>query len=438
MKNRVATEVLFVKSMKPHYHESEAEIVLVLSGEVTVHKIERQIRLGEGQFTFVNRRILHYISSEAGAFILSARIVLKEFQDIFSRMEYVEFMGDYDRQQSGQHRPLAARKAAIVVDFLVMNHQMQDQPQRSKDKWFYEEQMLRFLFDSYQLSDHVKAEEEHISQEMADRYYMVAEYVSRNIHKKIRMEDVLRTLYMNAAYFSQFMKKVGGIGFKEFVSYRKLIMISMLLIDERYSLREIAELVDMTDMKAFHSNFKKCFKTSPAKWRERLLQIQDDFEVCTDGQVLESYIQRHRINRHRDNTILKNLRHVIACKEQGISLKDVEVVIAPYADMDGELDDDYQVYKFSETLFRLIQETEAKVVMVYPVRIVKEEIHSGLMIHALKSFIVSFGIHEIRRWKIVFQAGNAAELAEAERLRARLAAALGALNIQISLMLEDG
>lgn len=434
MEARMTTDLIYVKSMKPHYHDGELEIILVLEGEVTVHKMERSILLKEGQFTFINRRIVHYITG-GGAYILSSHIHLKQFRDCFERIEYVEFMTI--NEQDKYERPLQERQCAIVRDQVIKDYLLKNQPELAEEKTFNEKQLMQYLFLSFQLTASYKKEDGHQNRELTERYYQIVEYISKHIHEKITAEDVLKEVYMNAAYFSQFMKKVGGIGFKEFVSYRKLVFINTLMLNETYTLTEIADLVEMTDMKAFYLNFKKIFKTSPAKWREKLMAVVDDYEFREADALVEQFILRHRIHHHRENSMSKYYRFISRCKENGISMQGMEVMVNPYEDMGEQLDRDYQPYKYSGALFYLIRAVGAKIVLIYPMRVlVNAEIHE-LTITTLKHFVHMNEVHEMKKyWKVRLKASNAQELAAARQLAAEIDSEIGILSVDIVLELQ--
>ena len=434
METRMTTEMIYVKTMKPHYHESELEIVLVLEGEAVVQKMERAITLKEGQFTFINRRIVHYITSD-GAYILSTRIRLSQFRDCFERIEYVEFMtiNEMDKYE----RPLSERQKAIVRDQVIKDYMLKDRSEAKEEKELNEKQLMLYLFLSFQLTATYRKEDGHQNNELTERYYQIVEYISKHIHEKITTEDILKEVYMNATYFSQFMKKVGGVGFKEFLSYRKLIFINMLLLNDAYTLTAIADLVDITDMKAFYLNFKKAFKTSPAKWRERLLAMTDDYEICDQAPRLQRFMVRHRINRHRENSMSRYYRFVSKCKENGISLKDSEIMINPYEDMGEDMDQDYQAYKYSGPLFHLIRSVGAKVVLVYPVRLLLNEEIYKLTIETLKHFINMNGVNETKKWKLCLEASKTQEIELARRFTAEIDDKVGIFNVKTILNLTS-
>lgn len=438
MERRMTTDLIYVKSMKPHYHEGDLEIVLVLEGEVTVHKMERLVHLKEGEFTFINRRIVHYITSE-GAYILSSRLQLNQFRECFKQIEYVEFMTM--NEQDLYERPLQERQKAIVRDQVIKDYLLQNrldgsEPPVLEEKIFNEKQLMHYLFLSFQLMASYKKEDGHQNWELTERYYQIVEYISKHIHEKITTEDVLKEFYMNAAYFSQFMKKVGGIGFKDFVTYRKMVFINMLLLNEQYTINEIAELVEITDMKMFYQNFKKTFKTSPAKWREQILAIEDSYEIQTDVKLVERFVVRHRIDHHRENSMSRYYRFISCCKEKGISLQDTEVMVNPYEDMGDEIDRDYQAYKYSGALFELIREVGAKVVLAYPMKIVLDEEVYALTVTTLKHIFHMNEVNEVKKWRILLKASNVKELETAQRLKKEIEEKIGSFNVDIVLELK--
>lgn len=431
MDNRMNTEMLYIKSMPPHFHAEELELLLVLSGSVTVHRMERHTELHEGQFTFVNRRIVHYITSE-GAYVLSTRVLLKEFRHIFDRMEFVEFMNQDENPLT--QRPLKSRLNAIVVDFMIRDYQLGRHPEQEAEKEFNEDQLMDFIFIGYQMASCLKKDNEYLNQELTERFYLIVEYIMTHVHEKIMVEDIMKLVYMNPAYFSQFMKKAGGVGFKDFFMYRKLMLINMLLLDHQYSISEIASMVNLNDMKAFYQIFKKYFHTSPARWREMLWQIPEDYRICEDQTVLQAFMQKYHIDKHRENSLARLYRYIKKCKKEGISLEDVELSVDPYADLTDSNDPDYQPYKYSSSLIHLIQDVKARLVLVYPLRILQDEQHYRLMMQTMQTFVVGHGVNEMRRWKIVIQAEQSEDIRKAQQIRQDLIRQFGFTNVFVRIL----
>lgn len=429
MSKRMNTAMLYIRSVQPHYHADDLEILLALKGNVTVCRMERKLELKEGQFTFINRRIVHHMISD-GAYVLITTIRLSEFRNVYDRIESVEFLNQDDI--ANFQRPLRERLNAIVVDFMIKDYQLGKNTQMLSEKKFNENQLVYFIFISYQMAEGLKKEGGYLNRDTMDRFYQVAEYIMNHIYEKITAEDILKLVYMNPTYFSQFMKKAGGVGFKDFLTYRKLMVIEMLLIDDQYSMSEIASMVDLGDMKAFYHVFKKFFKTSPAKWREYLQKVTDDYQVLEEESVLEDFIQKYRINKHRENNMARLYRYITECRESGISLQDVEIIIDPYGDMTDSNEEDYQPYKYSGALFSMLHNINVKLSLTFSMKILQDERHSELLINSLKEFIRSHGANEVRKWGIILRVEEYEDFAAARTIRQKIFD-MGIVNVHIVL-----
>ena len=424
---RIDVRMMEVYSSKAHYHQDDLEIILVLKGSLTIHKVQRHLTIHEGQFTFINRFIVHSIESD-GATILSAKVRLSEFKDIFEKIEYVEFLNNDEIHEI--ERPLKERLNAIVVDLLIKFYYDQEE---EKERWLNENNLVHLLFLSYQLISHTKNQEEYPTYELQLRYYSIVEYIMKHMDKKIEVEDILQEFYMNRAYFSQFMKKIGGEGFKTFLSYRKLIHILDQLIDDQLSMAEIAASVGILNMKSFYGLFKKYFDVSPMKWKKKTALIQDHYQKIYEEQPLQDFIKKYHIDKHRDNTIYKLYKYLAIAKANKINMKGIDIVLNPYLDMGEEMDEDYQVYKFLDRLTQLTKSIDAHLKLIFPFHYLKEESQKELLFQALRLQALQNGVNELKKWKICFYIDRLYDYPDALALKAYIEKTIGTLNIQIAL-----
>lgn len=381
MQDRIQTNMLYVKSMRPHYHKDLLEIILVLDGTVEVYKVERKVTLEKGQFTFVNRNVVHYLKSE-GAHIISCKIKLADFKYIYDKIEYVEFMAEGELNEA--NKPLMGKLNTILVDNIIRLFYLRNQTYLIDEVQFNEHQIVYSLYREYQLISHMTFDLYGANKEVQDRYYFVVEYIIENMNKKILTQDVVSQLYMNPTYFSQFMKKVGGTGFKEFILYRKLVYIQRYLIENDYSMNEIASMVGITDMKSFYNIFKKSFHMSPAKWKHMIQEIKDDFECYADKEVLDSFILEFSIHKHKDNTISKIYKELTVFKSEGNRLYGTNIIVNPYQDMGKVIDPDYQVYKCIDSLVKILKELDGTLTLKFPYHYLKEHKERDLLIKTMR------------------------------------------------------
>lgn len=429
MSRRITTQMAFVNSRAPYYNENELEVILVLDGTITVTKIERSFVLSEGEFTFINRHIVHTLESEKGAHILITKIDLSSFKHVFERMEYVEFLNT--NEIYAVERPLKKQLNAIVVDSLVKLYQFQLSNVDTDEVIFEENQLMHLLFLNYQLITHIKEIEEHPTSELLERYYQIVEYIMNNIHQKIMAEDIISLVYMNPTYFSQFMKRIGGVGFKEFVYYRKLVMICKYLLNPKLTMNETALMVGITDMKSFYGNFKKKFNVSPSKWRHRITQVADEYQMIENQEVLNHFIEKNHIHRHRENTITHILKSLIECQRQNIKINDVGIDVEPYKAMGDVYDPDYQVYKHYGALTRTKNSMGAYLILHFPMKFLQEEMQIELLLKAINEHVLLFGLQTMRKDYFVLHANTYEELDQAKKIKSRIERTIGNLRIVV-------
>ncbi|MCD8028280.1 MAG: AraC family transcriptional regulator [Erysipelotrichaceae bacterium] len=387
--SRIETSMCYVKSIKPHFHKDELEIILVLQGEITYYKVERKVKVKAGEFVFANRFVPHYIESD-GATILTSKIKIEEFAHIFPRIAYVEFM-NFDELMV-LDKPLKQRINQILEDFIIKDYLLNNS-QDTNQKYFNEDLIAQLLFSHYQLISHLKKEDNYLKDDILDRYYLIVEYVWTHIHEKIVVDDVLKCVYMNGAYFSQFMKNISGNGFKEFATYRKLIVCVDMLIDTDMSMIDIADSVGIRDMKSFYIIFKRYFQISPAKYRAMMRKIQNDYELIDDLDIINNYIDQYCIHLNdNDNTIEKAYHYLYSFKKD-LNTLEYEIIISPYQDMGDEIDETYQPYKYIYMLATIIENSTAKCVLRYPFWILKDQNHWNLLLTSLSSLAHAFGFN---------------------------------------------
>lgn len=429
---RIRVKMMEVYSKKAHYHQDDLEIILVLKGSLTIHKVQRSLTIHEGEFTFINRFIVHSIQSD-GAKVLTIKIRLSEFKDIFEKIEYVEFLNNDEIHAI--ERPLKDRLNAVVIDLLIkLYSNSKDERERLLD----ENNLVYLLFLSYQLISHTKNQEEYPAFELQLRYYSIVEYIMKHMDKKIEVEDILQEFYMNPTYFSQFMKKIGGEGFKTFLSYRKLIHILDLLIDDQLSMVEIANSVGILNMKSFYGLFKKYFEDSPIKWKEKTALINDDCYEIKEEQPLQDFIRKYHIDKHRDNTIYKLYKYLVIAKANKMDMSGLDIVLNPYLDMGEDIDEDYQVFKFLDMLVQLIKSLDAHIKIIFPFHYLKVDGQKQLLFQALRLQTLQNGINEVKKWKICFYIDRLSDYQEAMDLKNNIEKIIGTLDIHIALDVLGG
>lgn len=412
MKSNMSTKMLYVKSLSPHYHQNELEILVVLKGTIHMYKLDRMEVIHQGQFVMVNKNITHWLKSN-GAYVLISKIDLKRFRHIYEKIEYVEFYHIKETIDTD----LKQRLNGVIIDCVIKNFIYQNFQIANQEITLNENQLMSTLYSFYRLNSFMKEDDEFVSNELLDRYYHVVEYVNKHIHEKIVVDDVLKHLYMNSTYFSQFMKKVGGWGFKEFVSYVKFTKVVQYLISGELTMTEIATEVGITDMKSFYNSFKKYFHMSPSKWRKSISHIENEYIYCFDDQILKEYIHKYNIANHQINTITKSYKTLLEYQMNNVDLNEVKMFVRPYDDMKDYNSKYYQVYKNLTLLIKKADELGVKIDFVIPIHCLKDEEHENLLKNLLIENTKLYSSHDLRKWEITLLAESKSDIEKAQNIK---------------------
>ena len=430
MEERIHSKVYYVKETKLHMNTNELQIILVLKGTIKIHKVDEAIELKENEFTFINTKLPYYIESD-GAYVLSTLIDLSKFTNIFDKIEYVEFitLDTISHIEGG----LKARLDYSIIDFVVKNYLYTDKSYYISEKQFNEEQLVCLLFSQYQLINYNRDFEQYYSSDLIDRYYTIVKYIIDHIHEKIKAPDILEVVYMNQTYFSQFMKKVSGIGFKEFVNYRKLAIVMNEMVHRDDALSDIANEVGITDMKSFYNIFKKYHNTSPALWKKEMTNLKDDYEEVDNEDIIHDYAMQANIMKHNESTFEKLTKYLLICKANNVNLTGMEISINPYLDCKEGEEMYYQPYKYITSALTALNPFHIKLVLNYEFKNLRQEGEKALLLNTLKVCTFRVGLAEMKKWRIIFNVDNIRDFNEAKAFKAQIEKTTSNVNVIISL-----
>ncbi|MDR0570936.1 MAG: helix-turn-helix domain-containing protein [Clostridiales Family XIII bacterium] len=94
------------------------------------------------------------------------------------------------------------------------------------------------------------------------------EYISRNYHSALTLDEVSGYVGFNATYFSHLFKKVTGMNFLEYLTEVRVDKAKALLIDTEHSVADISVQVGYNDIKHFSKLFRKTTGLSPSEYRK--------------------------------------------------------------------------------------------------------------------------------------------------------------------------
>lgn len=95
----------------------------------------------------------------------------------------------------------------------------------------------------------------------------IIEYVRKNYHKGIGVNEVAKDLHINPSYMSRIFKNEKGITVKHFITHYRMNIAAEKLVTTNLSVQQISEQCGYRDLQAFRKTFKEYFNMSPNQYR---------------------------------------------------------------------------------------------------------------------------------------------------------------------------
>lgn len=126
-----------------------------------------------------------------------------------------------------------------------------------------------YLFIS-ELIEHSLSKKSRQHDEAKDFYIREAiNFIERNYQKNITVEDMAKHCNLNRHYFTRLFKEQMSISPQQFLIHYRLSQSCELLKNTYKNLQEIAEEIGYANQFNYSTAFKRYYKLSPHKWRQR-------------------------------------------------------------------------------------------------------------------------------------------------------------------------
>lgn len=97
---------------------------------------------------------------------------------------------------------------------------------------------------------------------------IVKKYIDEKYTKDITLEELSEYVCLSPKYISDIFKKDFGINFKDYVTFIRTEHAKTFLMEPRYKITEVAEMVGYNNVKYFSKTFKKVVGITPTSFRK--------------------------------------------------------------------------------------------------------------------------------------------------------------------------
>lgn len=105
-----------------------------------------------------------------------------------------------------------------------------------------------------------------------DKIRHIKDFLLRNFHKKVTLEDVAKAVYLSPKYLSRLFKEHAKIGFNEYKLSLKIEQAKKLLQKTGYTVEQISDKLGYQNPESFIRQFKKNSKLTPTGFRKKMLK----------------------------------------------------------------------------------------------------------------------------------------------------------------------
>ena len=93
------------------------------------------------------------------------------------------------------------------------------------------------------------------------------EYIAKNLHQRIKLDDLSSLVSMNPNYLSVQFKKITGTSVKEYINIQKIKEAQFLLKSSNYSINEISVILDFASQSHLTKTFKELTGQTPLEYK---------------------------------------------------------------------------------------------------------------------------------------------------------------------------
>lgn len=260
-------EIIDKPTTAPHWHE-EMELIYVIEGVVNIGSRGSGYQLNEGDVMLINSDEIHHVYSEAKARYLSLHLSYSFAKQFDPRLETATFEINADAQE--KLRPL--------LQELAVCH---GEENRTFKDYACLMDIFHILFTDCRRS---KKHRMYRSDKTADCNARIAvDYIELHYRENLSRDIMASVLGLHPVYFSQYFKRVTGMGFHSYVNTVRMKHALNDLIYRNYSISAAAQENGFANLKSFETACKRSYGLTPLRLKKMRTKTNETKEKTERG-----------------------------------------------------------------------------------------------------------------------------------------------------------
>ena len=317
------------------------QVMLVISGEITVETNSRYYLLKENDLLVINRNQYYQAKGSRTNSVLMLNISDRYMSKAYSSYRTSRFEC-YSREIDMGRELMVGKLRKLLVE-LMLTYYRRDESYQIEIQAFISELLLilirRFKQKGSSL-EKIDTKDERLNQIIA--------YMEKNYDQSITLEEIAHHFYLSSGYLSRYFKQKVGTGFNRFLMNIRLEHSLKDLLYTSNSISQIAMKNGFPNTKSFTTLFKEIYEDTPKNYREKhqvervdsvkSYNLEDASEIIQSPSILErlgailtnsdetynntetkseelkidlSHVSTNKINRPMHNLVIGELRELL-------------------------------------------------------------------------------------------------------------------------------
>ncbi|KGR76871.1 helix-turn-helix domain-containing protein [Ureibacillus manganicus] len=249
-----------IKYLSPKVNHG-LELIFVINGEVTVEIDSRFFVLKEQDLLLINRNQLYQVKGNTSNSVLTLNITDAFIDQYYADYRNSRFECFSQEIDMGREQMLDNIRKSLVQ--LMISYCRKDESYRIEIQSYLCDILLNLVrgfkkkgstFEKLDTNDY--------------RLEHIIEYLERNYHQVITLDDMAKKSYLSTSYLSRYFKQKTGMGFSRFLMNIRLKHSLKDLLYTNDTISQIAMRNGFANTKSFTSLFKESYGITPHVYRE--------------------------------------------------------------------------------------------------------------------------------------------------------------------------
>ncbi len=263
-----------VEYVAPHVHEGVIELILCLTGKVTVSYCFEEFTLERGEFILVDKDA-HLIYGEEPGVCVSIYIDLSKFNKIYPYIDSIFFVCEGTRQSqvpynTANHKAL---KAMLLTMLTIILEHVESEAGYVENVNKLASKIIELLLEKFDIIFWYHPNLV-IKPDALLRYRMMTDYFAKRHTEKVTLSDLAEEFQLSKIYVSEFLSGV-SLGFRKMLNFVRACSAEKMLINTQMNILDISEACGFSDPKYLYDSFEAWYKCTPHQFRKKYFSEAD-------------------------------------------------------------------------------------------------------------------------------------------------------------------